>query len=65
MAILEGSDYQMEKIKTIIKAIGKALWSKPVLLAILVALAGLLGYAGDPDKLSALVCMLPAVSGCE
>lgn len=65
MVILEGSDYQMEKIKTILKAIGKALWSKPVLLAILVALCGVLGYTADPDKMSELICMLPAVSGCE
>lgn len=55
----------MEKIKTVLKAIGKALWSKPVLLAILVALCGVLGYTADAGKMGELVCMLPAVSGCE
>lgn len=54
----------MEKIKEILKKIGKALWSKPVLLAISISLLGVFSFTIDEYQLAQLICLLPFVNGC-
>lgn len=49
----------MEKLK---KAL-KALWSKPVLAAVIVALAAALGYEVSADDAERLACLFKA-AGC-
>ena len=48
-----------EKLKKMLKA----LWSKPVLAAVIIALAGALGYELSADDADRLVCLFRA-AGC-
>ncbi len=50
---------EMEKLKSVLKS----LWSKPVLAAVIVALAAALGYEVSADDAERLACLFQA-AGC-
>ena len=52
-------------MKTALKNLAKAVWSKTVLAAIIVSLFGALGYEMSSTGADRLACMVPGVSGCE
>ena len=52
-------------MKTALKNLAKAVWSKTVLAAIIAALCGALGYEMSSTGADRLACMVPGVSGCE
>lgn len=52
-------------MKTALKNLAKAVWSKSVLTAIIIALFGALGYEMSSTGADRLACMIPGVSGCE
>lgn len=52
-------------MKDAFKNIGLALWSKPVLAAIILSLFGALGYEMSASGADRLACLFPGVSGCE
>ena len=52
-------------MKNTLKNLAKAVWSKTVLAAIIVALFGALGYEMSSSGADRLACMVPGVSGCE
>lgn len=51
-------------MKNILKKIGAALWSKKVLVPLIIALSAALGYEMNADGAERLVCILPLVGGC-
>lgn len=52
-------------MKNALKNLAKAVWSKSVLAAIIIALCGALGYEMSSTGADRLACMVPGVSGCE
>lgn len=52
-------------MKNALKNLAKAVWSKSVLAAIIIALFGALGYEMSSTGADRLACMVPGVSGCE
>ena len=52
-------------MKNTLKNLAKAVWSKTVLAAIIVALCGALGYEMSSTGAYRLACMFLFVSGCE
>ncbi len=52
-------------MKNALKNLAKAVWSKSVLAAIIIALCGALGYEMSSTGADRLACIVPGVSGCE
>ena len=51
-------------MKNILKKIGAALWSKKVIVPLIIALSAALGYEMSADGAARLACILPLVGGC-